>query len=81
MISKYRAFLGILAAALAVACIGFWPSSNHGLATGTVAPAAVSAHRAAPAISILEMHNLAHLEFLPVQEVEDQTFVFAQARR
>jgi hypothetical protein len=32
-------------------------------------------------ISIWEMHNQAHLEFLPVQGIEDQTTVFVEAKR
>jgi hypothetical protein len=32
------------------------------------------------AISILEIHNQAHLEFLPIQQIEDQS-VFSEARR
>jgi len=31
-----------------------------------------------PAMSIWEIHNRAHLEFLPFQEFEDQSLVFAQ---
>ena len=34
-----------------------------------------------PAISIWEIHNQAHLEFLPVQQIEDQSLVFAEKPR
>jgi len=34
-----------------------------------------------PAISIWEIHNQAHLEFLPVQHTEDQSIVFAAEPR
>jgi hypothetical protein len=29
-------------------------------------------------ISISEIHNLAHLEFLPIQQIEDQTLIFTE---
>jgi len=32
-------------------------------------------------ISISEIHNLAHLEFLPVQQIEDQSLIFTEAER
>jgi hypothetical protein len=32
-------------------------------------------------MSVWEMHNMAHLEFLPVQPIEDQGVVFHQAQR
>jgi len=31
-----------------------------------------------PTISVWEIHNQAHLEFLPVQHIDDQTFVFTE---
>jgi hypothetical protein len=31
-----------------------------------------------PAIPFWDIHNQAHLEFLPVQQIEDQTLVFAE---
>jgi hypothetical protein len=34
-----------------------------------------------PAISIWEIHNQAHIEFLPVQQFEDQSLVFAEKPR
>jgi len=36
---------------------------------------------AATGISIWEIHNLAHVEFLPVQQFEDQSLVFAEKPR
>ena len=32
-------------------------------------------------ISISEIHNLAHLEFLPIQQIEDQSLIFTEAER
>ena len=32
-------------------------------------------------ISISEIHNLAHLEFLPIQQIEDQSLIFTEASR
>jgi hypothetical protein len=67
MITNYKIFMGILVVALAVGFATVWPSSNDSLAVGTVATVAVSAPRAPARISIWEMHKLAHLENLPVQ--------------
>jgi archaellin len=36
---------------------------------------------AASRISIWEIHNQAHLEFLPIQQIDDQSLVFTEARR
>jgi len=80
MITKYRIFLGILVLALAVGLVNFWPIANDSFATGTATSVAVTAPRT-PAISIWEVHNLAHLENLPVQSFEDQSLVFHQAQR
>jgi hypothetical protein len=32
-------------------------------------------------ISIWEIHNQAHLEFLPIQQIDDQSLVFTEATR
>jgi hypothetical protein len=32
-------------------------------------------------ISIWEIHNLAHLEFLPVQQIDDESLVFSEEAR
>ena len=61
-----RTLIGVVVAAgLAAIGLGFWLSS--------ATPTTVSQ------ISISEIHNLAHLEFLPIQEVEDQTLIFTEA--
>jgi hypothetical protein len=65
-------------AGLAAVAIGF------GLNSATSRPKmdiSVSSATTTPAISIWEIHNLAHLEFLPVQEIEDQSLVFTAAPR
>ena len=80
MITKYRIFLGILALALAVGLVNFWPMSKDSLATGTAAAVAVPAPRTPARISIWEAHSLAHLENLPIQHFEDHSLVFHQAR-
>jgi len=36
----------------------------------------VSSATPTPAISVWEIHNQAHQEFLPVQQIEDQSVVF-----
>lgn len=72
-----RAVICVTAGIAAVA-IGF------GLSHATSRSATeISVSRAAttPAISIWEIHNLAHLEFLPVQQFEDQSLVFAEKPR
>jgi hypothetical protein len=72
----HRITMGILAIGLGLAFGLFWPNSDNKLAT----EAAVLRAPAPATISIWEMHNLAHLENLPVQHFEDQSVVFAQAR-
>jgi shikimate 5-dehydrogenase len=77
-ISMHRKLMEIMGAGLAAIAIGMWLSS-HGNST-TEIPSATTPSASA-AISIFEIHNLAHLEFLPVQQMEDQSFVFFEARR
>jgi hypothetical protein len=70
-----RAVIGVIAAGLAVVGLGLWLSSATQSATeisSVPAPTTVSQ------VSISEIHNLAHLEFLPIQ-IEDQTLVFTEA--
>jgi hypothetical protein len=55
-------------AGLAAVAIGF------GLNSAT--EISVSSATTTPAISIWEIHNQAHIEFLPVQLIEDQSLVF-----
>jgi hypothetical protein len=72
-----RALIGVAAAAgLAAVGLGFWLSSATQSATeisSVATPTTVSQ------ISISEIHNLAHLEFLPIQQIEDQTLIFTEA--
>jgi hypothetical protein len=56
-------------------------TTDTAVAKATLVPS-VPAVSSAAALSILEMHNSAHLENLPVQEIEDKTLVFtAEAPR
>jgi hypothetical protein len=70
-----RPLIGVVAAAgLAAIGLGFWLSSATQSATEiSSVPTPTTAQ-----ISISEIHNLAHLEFLPIQH-EDQTFIFTEA--
>ncbi len=72
-----RMVLLIAGIGLALAFVA-WPRADDTLTTGAVAG---SASLSPAAISIWETHNLAHLEFLPVEHVEDQSVVFHQPRR
>ena len=72
-----RALIGITAAGIAAAVIGVWLHSTSNSATEV---SLVS--KPAPAgISVWEIHNQAHLEFLPVQQIDNQSVVFTAARR
>ena len=55
-------------AALAAVAVGF------GLNSAT--EISVSKASTTPAISIWEIHDQAHIQFLPVRQIEDETFVF-----
>jgi hypothetical protein len=70
-----RALLGAVAGLVAAAAVGFWVNGQFATAVSESQPSV------APSISPLEMHSLAHLEFLPIQQVGDQSVVFADARR
>ena len=74
----YRMALAIAALGLALIFATLSPSHNEHV---TAAMIAVSAAAPPAAISTWEMHNLAHLEFLPIQQFEDQSLVFHQAQR
>jgi hypothetical protein len=74
-----RTLIGVVAAAgLAAIGLGFWLSS---------APQSVAEVSSAPEpatvsqISISEIHNLVHREFLPIQQIEDQSLIFTEASR
>jgi hypothetical protein len=72
-----RALIGVAAAVLAVAGLGFWLSSASQSATGIPS---VAKPTAASQISIWDIHNQAHLEFLPVQPIDDQSLVYSGTR-
>jgi len=81
-----RAVICVIAGLAAVA-IGVWlnyatskSATETSVSKATLTPAisiSLSKATTTPPISIWEMHNQAHLEFLPVQEIEDQSLVFA----
>jgi hypothetical protein len=90
-----RAIIVAVAAGLAVA-MGFGlnfatrqSATETSISKATLTPAiSISVSKATtskatttPAISIWEIHNQAHLEFLPVQQFEDQSLVFAEKPR
>jgi hypothetical protein len=54
--------------------LGFWLSSATQSATEYLPSRNL---QTVSQISTLEIHNLAHLEFLPIQQIEDQSLVFA----
>ena len=72
-----RVLLTIAAVGLAAVGLGVWLSSVTQTATISSVPTPEIASR----ISIWDVHNQAHLEFLPVQQIEDQTVVFTEAKR
>ena len=65
-------------AGLAAVAIGFGLNSATSRSTTEI-----SVSNATPtlAISISEIHNQAHIEFLPAQQIEDQSLVSAAAPR
>ncbi len=84
-----RTLIAVSAAALIAAAIGVWSNAasrsttDTSVSKGTLAPSislVSDATKLAGAISVWEIHNQAHLENLPVQEVEDQSIVFTAAR-
>jgi len=73
-----RTLIGVVVAAgLAATGLGFWLSSASQSATEI---SSVPTPTTVPQISISEIHNLAHLEFLPIQ-IEDQSLIFTEAER
>ena len=70
-----------IVALMGVAVIIWSPFGSHSTTAPAVAKAtlvpSVPPVSSAAALSILEMHNSAHLENLPVQEIEDKTLVFS----
>jgi hypothetical protein len=77
-----RALIGVAAAGLIAVAIGVWlNAASHSMADSTASISPASNATLAPTISIWEIHNRAHLENLPVQEVDDQSLVFSGERR
>ena len=84
-----RTLIAVAAAGLIAVAIAVWltaasqstTDSTVGKATlaPSISPVSKDAALAAT-ISILEIHNRAHLENLPVQDFEDQSMVFTKAR-
>jgi hypothetical protein len=72
-----RKIIGVAAAGLLAVSLGFWLNSatSQSVTESSVSKATTTG------ISIWEIHNLAHLEFLPVQHIEDQSLVFAEKPR
>jgi hypothetical protein len=82
-----RTRIAIAAVAFTVVVVIIWSlfgnhsTTNSAVAKATLVPS-VPAVSPSAALSILETHNLAHLENLPVQEIDDKTLFFtAQAPR
>ena len=73
-----RALIAVAAAGLAAVGLGVWLNSATQSATEI---SSVPAPTTTSQISIWDIHNQAHLEFLPVQHVDDQSVIFTQARR
>jgi hypothetical protein len=73
-----RTVLGVAAGLIAVA-IGFWLqfATSQSATEISVSKASMTM----PAISLWDIHNQAHLESLPVQEIDDQSLVFAVRAR
>jgi hypothetical protein len=73
-----RTLIGFAAAGLAAVSLGVWLKSASQSATEiSSVPAPITTSQ----VSIWEIHNHAHVEFLPVQQLDDQSVIFTQARR
>ena len=73
-----RTFMGVAAVALAAAVIGVWLNSISNSATEI---SSLQKSSGLAAISFWHMHNQAHVDSLPVQQIDDQSLVFSEARR
>ena len=75
-----------VAVTVLLAVVIVWSNSISRFATdATVGKATLGSSlsavpKAIPTISIWEIHNQAHLENLPVQEIDDQSLVFSASR-
>ena len=74
-----RKVIGVAAAGLLAVAIGFW--LNFATSQSATEISVSKATTTMPAISIWDIHNQAHLEFLPIQQIEDQSGVFAGEAR
>ena len=81
-----RTLVAVAAAGLIAVAIGFWlntgsqPTTEGSVSQASLDPS-ISLSKATtkvPTISIWEMHNQAHLENVPIQEIEDQSVIFAE---
>jgi hypothetical protein len=73
-----RALIRVAAAGLAGAGLALCVSSANQSATETSSgPKPATALQ----ISIWEIHNQAHLEFLPIERIDDQKLIFNEAKR
>jgi hypothetical protein len=71
-----------ITAGLAAVAIGFGLNFATSRTTTEISLSSATTEPAiSPAISVWEIHNQAHLEFLPVQQFEDQSLVFAEKPR
>jgi hypothetical protein len=70
-----RTLIGIAVVGFGAAAI--WLTVAH----SATEISSVSKTTAPAAISFWEIHNQAHLESLPVQQIEDQSVVFSEVRR
>ncbi len=73
-----RTLIGFAAAGLAAVSLGVWLKSASQSATEI---SSVPAPTTTSQVSIWDIHNQAHLEFLPFQRIEDQSLVFTEAKR
>jgi hypothetical protein len=84
--ASMRLLFGVAGAGLIVVAVGAWlNAAGHPTTDSTVGEAtpALSISAAPNAmqpatISVWEIHNRAHLENLPVQEIDDQSLVFSK---
>jgi PIN domain nuclease of toxin-antitoxin system len=70
-----RALIGIAAAGLVAVGLGFWLGSATHSATEI---SSIAAPTMMSQVSIWEIHNQAHLGFLPVQQIDDYSLVFTE---
>jgi hypothetical protein len=85
-----RALIGVAAAGLIAVAIGVWlnaasrSTTDSTVAKATLAPSlplVLKDTALTATINIMEIHNRAHLENLPVEEVDDQSLVFSREAR